>query len=156
MRGLQQMAAVWRAAAIILLLLSACTRTEAPRPSPVPRDTVRCEVDNAPPKSFHLANEVMVEVAGHVGLRMTYADAGGRRLHFASGIAGEFGEGLRESGTFFVVTGEEATLLGSEAGWVFVWSESGPCAQKTVTGNGFTRSEFLRVLEQSGVIALGH
>lgn len=140
----------------VLLLLTACSSQGIRGPVTERGGPGKCEVEFRPPGSFELQNQVEVELTDPVGVRASYSDRRNRRVHFTSGIPGEFGEGLRRSGEFLVVSGEPGTLLGERSDWVFVWSAPGACTPQTVTGNGFSRREFLRVLDQSGVIALGH
>ncbi|MEX1046977.1 MAG: hypothetical protein WD757_00790 [Actinomycetota bacterium] len=142
-------------AAAVLLILTACSSQGVRGPVTDRSDPGKCEIEFRPPGSFELENQVEVEGTDPVGVRFSYSDRE-RRIHFTSGIPGEFAEGFPKSGEFFVVTGEPGTLLGEGSDWVFVWSGAASCSPRTVTGNGFSRTEFLRVLDQSGVIALGH
>ena len=73
-------------------------------------------------------------------------------LRFTSGISGEFGEGGSFAGSFPVPGGQEARLIGRGSDWVLIWEADPPCVQRTVGGNGFRRSQFVRLLRDLGLI----
>jgi hypothetical protein len=100
---------------------------------------------------FRAAGTVRVPAVDHVGIREGFEDAAGRTVHATAGIAGEFGEGGRDAGTFAVSTGGTGTLYGDGSSWVLVWSVPGPCTPLTVGGSGFDRRGFLELLEATGV-----
>ncbi len=114
-----------------------------------------CDVNLFPPERFELQTRAQVHESDHVGVRMSYRDPAGRRLHFTSGISGEIGEAMPEAGTFQVPTGGTGRLLGFPGAgrdWILVWEEEPPCDARSVTGLAFTRAEFEDVLVASGLI----
>ena len=107
-----------------------------------------------PPASFREIAAVRVPEGDHVGIRLSYSDTAGRRLHFTAGIAGEFAEGGRSVGMYEIASNGQGQLFATGgATWVLVWQGPPPCATHTVAGNGFSRGEFLRTMIRSGVIA---
>lgn len=139
----------------LAFLVTACPGGETER-APTSEPSVQvCQVDTTPPPEFRLQNTIRRSERDHVGVRRSFVDAAGRVVHFFSGISGEFGEGMSVAGSLTLAGGEEARLLGTGQDWVLVWSSSGPCAAHAVIGNGFARGEFIRVLEASGVLAVG-
>ncbi len=113
-----------------------------------------CDVNLLPPERFVLRTRAQVDESDHVGVRMSYRDPAGRRLHFTSGISGEIGEALPEAGRYQVPTGGTGRMLGVPGGrdWILIWNEPVPCDRWSVTGLSFTRAEFEAVLAASGVI----
>ena len=141
------------AAVALSLTVVACTGSPTSSATASPIDLVECEIGLGPGPPFELFETARVREADHVGVRTSYRDPKGRRLHLTAGISGDFGEGADPAGRFTGATGEEASLAGRGSDWVLVWSGSPPCGTRTAGGNGFTRSEFLAALENAGVLA---
>jgi len=114
-----------------------------------------CQPEFRPPAAFAERGTFTVPESDHVGKRVSYADAHGRTLVFASGISGEFGEGEPVAGTLSITTGEQARLLGRDSAWFLLWSGSAPCVSQAVIGRGMGRTAFIRLLERRGVVAPG-
>jgi hypothetical protein len=137
------------------VVAASCTRGTAPAPAPT-RPTAAlptCQPEFRPPSAFGARSTFTVREPDHVGERVAYLDARGRRLVFASGVTGEFGEGEPVAGTLSVTTGQRARLLGRGSTWFLVWSGSPPCVTRAVIGNGLGQAGFVRVLQRSGVVA---
>ena len=141
------------------LVAASCQAAPAPRPTtagPTSGSTIPvCQPEFRPPAAFAERGTFTVPESDHVGKRVSYTDAHGRTLVFASGITGEFGEGEPVAGTLSISTGEQARLLGRDSAWFLVWSGSAPCVSKAVIGRGLGRTQFVRLLERSGVVAPG-
>jgi len=118
-------------------------------PSGVPT----CEVRFTMPAGFEVTRTREEPAPDHVGVRMDLRDDRGRHLHVFAGVEGEFGEGAPVDGRVRLATGEEVRLLGAGETWILFWESSGPCATHAVIGNGLARDEFLRAMEEAGVVA---
>ncbi|MEX0990651.1 MAG: hypothetical protein WD004_00050 [Actinomycetota bacterium] len=159
-RGFEGRGAAAGAAALLSIALASCSQpvpeAQVPSAADIPvANAVMCDVDLFPPDRFELQTRAQVDESDHVGVRMSYRDPNGRRLHFTSGISGEIGEALPEAGRYQVPTGGTGRLLGLAGGsdtWILVWQEEQPCDARSVTGLGFTRAEFEDVLAASGLI----
>ena len=125
------------------------------RPVPPADDLPRCQVSpGSPPEGFLLVRTREIEYPDHVGVREEYRHDDGRLLVYLLGVTGEMGEGSPIAEEVELVTGEAATLFGSEntGAWSLVWAQDLPCPQVAVVGNGFTRDQFEGALEDIGVI----
>lgn len=139
-----------RLTAGLLALSAACGGGSAASPEPP-----RCETRFTVPAGFEQTGSLEEPAPDHVGVRLDFLDGEGRELHYAVGIAGEFGEGASVAGSLRVATGEDATLLGGGQTWILVWESAGPCATHALIGNGFSRGTFIEVLRESGVVPTG-
>jgi hypothetical protein len=106
-----------------------------------------------PPPGFELFETHEEQQGERIGVRLSYRDEGGRVLHFASGIAGEWNEGAAVTETVTLATGEEGQLFGGEETWGLWWGIGlSSCEQRVVLGNGFDRSSFIEMARSIGVL----
>lgn len=148
------------ATAVLLLAASACSGqagegvgiSPAAGPGETPIPTCRIAAD--PPNSFVQIADVKVPSPDHIGVRVSYRGPEQQRLHFTSGIVGEFGEALPQAGEMETVDGSLGQVLGHDDGmdWIFTWIDTDVCQQRAVTGNGVTREQFVALLVRSAVI----
>lgn len=129
-----------------------CGGGEPSHPAARSSGPVLCRTGFRAPDGFALSETTRVQAPGHVGVRETLEDELGRTINATSGIAGEFGEGGRSLGTLTVATGEEATLSGDRDSWVLVWQVTSVCTPRTVSGSGFSKEEFLSLLESAELV----
>lgn len=140
-----------RRVAALLLLLAACTGGGERERGGTPSVTA-CEPPMAAPAGFEPLPRFEEEYADHVGVRLGYRDAERREVHVSVGIPGEWGEGLPFGGTVELADGGTAALLGrGREAWLAVWDEGDLCDPRVVLTNGFTRRQFVDLLEDLGV-----
>jgi len=113
-----------------------------------------CDAPFAPPAGFEPTETFKEEYPDRIGVRLGYADGGGRELHAFAGIPGEFGEGLPDAGSLKLAGGGRGRLSGGpNQVWVVTWDEGGACDPRAVLGSGFDRRAFVSILEGSGLVA---
>jgi hypothetical protein len=149
--GASAFGAIALGAVAVAVATGAC-HAEAPHVavSPSPQ---RCEVPLVTPAGFHVTGGIDDRRPDHVGVRVDLVDDGGRELHYFSGIAGEFGEGLAPAGSVRTFDGTRALVSGSGQTWVVSWERGGPCASIAVLGTGMSRRAFRDLLRQAGALA---
>ena len=152
------------AAVAAVLLASACSNsgsdvtgdaagTSGERARPSATTVIHCEPSIAAPEGFGLTKVTPVPVAGHTGVRRSYADDDGRLLHISAGIRGEYAEGAEVVQEVTLAQGRgKASLYGAGDTWVLVWDEGEECGYMAVVGNGFARDDLMEVLGESGLI----
>lgn len=143
-----------RRAAALLLLLASCTGGGEPGQGGSTPQVPVCEPPMAAPDGFELLPRFEEEYPDHVGVRLGYRDAERREVHVAAGVPGEWGEGLPVGGSVELAGGGTVPLLGSgRRAWLAVWDAGDRCDPQVVLVNGFSRREFLGLLEDAGIAA---
>jgi hypothetical protein len=113
---------------------------------------MKCSGVTVGPSGFKVTETVEERYRDHIGVRITFGDERGRRLHYFTGVPGEYGEGLPVAGSAHVASGADVSLIGKDQTWVIAWDTGGLCGSHAVIGNGFTKEGFIKALQSSGVI----
>ena len=140
----------WLMGGLALIVMVACSGSEADEVGGWPKDEMLCEAGFSRPEGFRQREAFEDPYEDHVGIRLGFVDDAGRELHYFAGIPGEFGEGLLEAGPDEFRTSD---LDAVQARWVEpisveafahrVWSPP-PASQGYTSGYGLVQS-FLSV-----------
>ena len=136
---------------VALSALAECTGRTAEQQTALPSPT-KCRALAVAPSGFKVTETVEERYPDHIGIRITFRDDRGRRLHSFMGVPGEFGEGLPVAGSAQLASGEHVSLIGKDQTWVIAWDAGGLCGAHALIGNGFTKGGFIKALMVSGVI----
>jgi hypothetical protein len=136
---------------VTLSVLAGCTGRTAEQQTAQPSPTI-CPAVAVAPSGFQVTERVEERYPDHIGIRITFRDDHGRRLHSFTGVPGEYGEGLPVAGSAHLVSGEDVSLIGEDQTWIIAWDTGGLCGAHALIGNGFSRKGFFKVLKASGVI----
>lgn len=148
--------------ATVAVLGAPCTQDRPPVPSAT-EGPVDGEEDGKPRcrdrpglgvEGFVLVKSRDQDQGEHIAVREEYRDERGRRLYYLLGILGAIGEGLPTVARLELADGTPAVLLGTArtSTWILFWEGRFPCPQMAVVGNGITRSDFVDLLVQSGIL----
>lgn len=141
------------AAAVLLGVLAvACGGEAGAHGHEEPDGPPACEPGFSVPAGFRQTEAFEEPYADHVGIWLGFVSGDGRELHAFVGIPGEFGEGLPTVGMVPAAGGIAGPLQGAGSTWVLSWRAPGPCGVRAVLGSGFTHREFLRTLEDAGIV----
>jgi hypothetical protein len=136
---------------VALSVLAGCTGRTAEQQTALPSPT-KCGALAVAPSGFKVTETVEERYPDHIGIRITFRDDRGRRLHSFTGVPGEYGEGLPVAGSAHLASGEDVSLIGKDQTWVIAWDTGGLCGTHALIGNGFTKEGFIKALKVSGVI----
>jgi hypothetical protein len=112
----------------------------------------RCDVPLVVPDGFDVTGGIEDPQRHHIGVRIDLAADDGAELHYFSGIAGEFGEGLPAHGRIELRGGATGIVVGSDTTWLVEWETAPPCTPTVVLANGVERRRFRELLHEAGAL----